>query len=46
MEKICSYEGCQTCHCADCMTGQIAREQGEEEYNKFVEAIGESEIVD
>ena len=46
MEKICSYEGCQTCHCKNCMTGQIAREKGEEAYDKFVEAMAESEIIE
>lgn len=43
-EPICSFEKCQTCHCSDCYTGMIAREKGEEEYNKFLKVIAEAEV--
>lgn len=36
MVDACSYQKCLTCTLSRCVTGKIAREQGEVAYNLFI----------
>ena len=42
-EPLCTYQKCLTCHCTECCTGKIARDQGEEAYNRFLQYLDEAE---
>lgn len=37
--RECTFKKCQTCQHKECVTGQIARESGEEAYKEYVSAI-------
>lgn len=43
-EPICSYEQCLHCHCKDCWTGQIAREQGKEGYDNMMDMLANATV--
>lgn len=43
MAGKCSYQNCLKCEILSCMTGQIAREQGEAGYNEYLKVLDEAE---
>lgn len=40
---MCNFEACHNCHCKDCMTGQIAREQGRAAYEEHLKMMDAAE---
>lgn len=38
----CSYENCLSCNVSTCSTGKVAREQGEDAYNDYIDMLVEA----